>query len=1001
MANSTLQPDKPGRQDDKLNPGQANYDRAFNGSAHNNGQTADITQQNASAEQSRLLEREGSTGLSSAAAKGNTADKEGQGSWATTIASATASRAIPVKVPFFKRKRTGVIGGIVAVVTTVAAIIGIVIPNYAIVNLKEVAVNKFIQDQLATYEPRSAIIMRKKVAPKGGPETAGCTIRVTCRFKGMSQKGIDKLKNAGFTVEDKPSGNPLNSRRITNISYKGPDGNDIKITPDEFNKAMRNNPEFLNMIQKAYKSRFAVFADKMARVIQLKLRIWRGNNLGGETTKEGLMSKLRGALQGQANPKTGKLGSTDGKATGATEAERAANQQKLGEAASGVEADATKLAENYASGVDIPSLPDADSPTVKVGASNITKAAAAGTLKGLLGPLSVAGSACSVYYMIAAVGFGAKVLAAEQLIRFYFLFSNTADAIKSGEATPEQVTLLGNMLSQKDENGRTFADSFGYQYMAYNSLGDSQQTMKYKLGGGLTGNITGIKALLDSIGGGAACGAITNPFVQIGGFVAYIAATILSGGGVSIASIAAGAATSSAIAIATQIVTPMLARLVAGTVVTGNENGKDVGNAFTAGGGAYASRSAQNRGMFPLTKNQAVAYDQQAAETMAMVKAAESYDQNPLDISNPDTPAGKAFARIAPYAVSPFSESSLRGMAKVLNPVSSFGALFAAANPAAIAASDQQYNICTDPEYAAVGKEGGGLATDPFCNVKYGFDLTKVTSAQYDPDTVIQYMLDNKLIDNNGTPQGTYATFISDCLENTKPIALNGQADYSQPDYCFTERNSVQQSNMRLFFLDTTIYEGMQEQVDGERLSAVDNVTAVSGGAAAPGGATAPGGGGATIPPGNAQQLAQQLVASPNLKGSPTYINQIKAYAGGNFSCNLDPRLLQMLVSAAQRTSFYITSLNRKCSGDIVLANDRHTRQGGGYAADIDNIGGSDSTGGLAKDAQFIRDLLPVMPPGTEIGQKQCRTGANVVNTPGMKQVNDVCNHVHLGVLPP
>lgn len=815
--NSLLDPDTRDKQDDAHNPSKKRWDDGLEEKFA--APAIDDKDRNTN----HLRDQEDNADAPESNAKGveDVAEREKTASAVPSIPYTPGGAAKKIKGKL-TGKQKGMIGGIIGLIITLLSIIGLIVPNFAIVNLKEVAVNKFVKDQLATYEPRSGIIMRYKTVPNRAPDTSfGCSIKVKCRFKGVSEKGVEKLRKAGFEVESKPIGNhPLKYQRITSLKYEV-DGRMVEIDANEYNRAIRTSPTFNKMMHQAYKSKFALYTDKKARQITNKLRIWRGNQLGGATERRSLVQKFRGSIVGRTLGLDGKpipLTGTE------TEDQIRQNQERLGQVAENVTEEARQSAEDFKDpDKNMGSIPDLDGEEVNQTAE-LAKAGASGAIKGaVLGPIAGANAGCTIYYMIAAVGFGAKVIASEQLIRYYYTFSNTADAIKAGHATPQQVAFLGTMLMSKDEKGRTFADSFGYNYIAHDKLGDSTETFKYKLGGGLTGNLIGIKNTVDRFGGGGTCSVVTNPFVQGAAFLAYIVSIPFSGGTSLAASVGANAAIAGAFAIAEAVVTPMLIRMVAGTLVTGDENGKDAGNAFTAGGGAYASYSGRARGMVPQTKEQAVAYDNEMQRTLALHDAAEREAAHPLDITNPASPAGSAFAHITPYALNPVSTNSSVALMKLAaNPLSMFSGVGSILSPPIKAAGDE-YTICSDPEYAELQ-----LAADPFCNVKYGFDLAKIHDDRYNPEAVIDYMHDNGLIDDEGNPQGDYQIFLEECIDNTNPISPGGDGELTMKEYCLSESHEHNQIMMRLYHIDTTIYEGIQEQMDGEKLSIAADIPAAN-----------------------------------------------------------------------------------------------------------------------------------------------------------------------------
>ncbi|MGB3024034.1 MAG: hypothetical protein WBB39_04515 [Candidatus Saccharimonadales bacterium] len=156
-----------------------------------------------------------------------------------------------------------------------------------------------------------------------------------------------------------------------------------------------------------------------------------------------------------------------------------------------------------------------------------------------------------------------------------------------------------------------------------------------------------------------------------------------------------------------------------------------------------------------------------------------------------------------------------------------------------------------------------------------------------------------------------------------------------------------------------------------------------------------------TVPAtGSDQELAKQILATGKVTGDSRYINQIKAYADGNFSCNIDHNILVLIATAAKNHTIYITSLNRLCTGVFTSSTSYHWVSGGGHAVDIGIVDGVKSTGGTAKDIAFLNELLPTMPAGSQVGQRQCRPSGSVTIPAGFREIEDGCDHNHLGVKP-
>lgn len=157
-----------------------------------------------------------------------------------------------------------------------------------------------------------------------------------------------------------------------------------------------------------------------------------------------------------------------------------------------------------------------------------------------------------------------------------------------------------------------------------------------------------------------------------------------------------------------------------------------------------------------------------------------------------------------------------------------------------------------------------------------------------------------------------------------------------------------------------------------------------------------------SLPSGTPQELAQQILDSGKVSGDSRYIAQIQSYASGNTSCNINPVILGMILAMSERFTIHISSLNRLCTGVIVGAgrNSRHYIEGGGHAVDLDRVDGVEVTGGTAKDLEVINYLLPKLPPGSRIGQSQCRTTPIQLPSGITEFAGDPCTHLHMDAEP-
>ena len=156
------------------------------------------------------------------------------------------------------------------------------------------------------------------------------------------------------------------------------------------------------------------------------------------------------------------------------------------------------------------------------------------------------------------------------------------------------------------------------------------------------------------------------------------------------------------------------------------------------------------------------------------------------------------------------------------------------------------------------------------------------------------------------------------------------------------------------------------------------------------------------------QKLAQELmvaVAAGRLKGSvPDHIPEIQALADGVVKpdCGIDLRILQVMVIAVRTfNTVAVSDINRKCTGQIEGGgtSSSHYINGGGHAVDFYLINGASVPGADANTVKFAETLDPIMPPGSNLGQSECRASAGIsLNLQNFKEFSDSCTHMHIDV---
>ncbi|RFA09939.1 hypothetical protein B7R54_12565 [Subtercola boreus] len=157
---------------------------------------------------------------------------------------------------------------------------------------------------------------------------------------------------------------------------------------------------------------------------------------------------------------------------------------------------------------------------------------------------------------------------------------------------------------------------------------------------------------------------------------------------------------------------------------------------------------------------------------------------------------------------------------------------------------------------------------------------------------------------------------------------------------------------------------------------------------------------------GDQQALAQELmdyVASGQFRGSyPDHIFEISYIAAGKSvpNCGIDTVILQAMVTAVRAFgSAAVSDISRRCTGQIEGAGtaSAHYRNGGGHAVDFIAVGGVGLNGSNNASINLIKALDPIMPYGSGLGQRNCRTSAGT--EPSLKNFSDfydTCNHLHV-----
>lgn len=684
---------------------------------------------------------------------------------------------------------TGVLG--------VGGLLGLgALPGVTVVNVKEVGVQYFGANVESVLDSRTNDVWVKKMNTSS--KTAGVNnlcakgISVGCRFSGMSDKEINKLteraKKAGVDIEVTKSGkkNILGKNSISEVTVDGK-----TMSAKEFASEIRKtNSPTRKAMQSMMKSRFSVWTGAKINSLMSKLGISKAKSVSTAGSVDEAKEKIKQNQQGTEIDTKERLAISDDDSD-----EKKAEKNRDNTNADTVE---KQKSNNLGDRVRTNALKNLGSATQ----DTVTKMAGS-VAKGVL-ITGYIDSACTVVNTISAIGYMAKAVGALQLIRFAMTISNTADAIKAGEATNESIQAIGEMLTSVSKlDGLTAFDSYGWNWIAYGLLGDPTDTAEFKVGGGLPGDMTSFANKVKELaGGGEICNFIQNPGVRVGSALIGIVAAVFSGGTITTAQVVANVALAGGLSLIQAFSMPLIADMVAGEFVNDTTIGNSAGNAYVSGLGALYAQNNNATGLSALTVDAAVEFNKSVKATyLAQVKEESVNESGQFDATNPNSFLGSLTTQLASTINSrSAADASSKLIALVTNPTAKTAS---ASNddPAA------PYKVCTDDEYTQLN-----IATDPFCNPVYGLSNTAIAM---DPDDVIVYMYEHKYIDDNGSPIGKYSEFVSQCIENINPYGLaNGAKNEDtdgkiKPKECLMSAG-VYDEEFWVYTIDSNIYEKMQ-----------------------------------------------------------------------------------------------------------------------------------------------------------------------------------------------
>ena len=736
--------------DPKLNPGQIDSNRKFDAlkNAEAKG-TADSGSNNNDTSSSDSV---------------NIAEENPSDSWQNNVSgNKPDSSKASGRFSFVKKK-----GPLTAIILTIVGggigIGGLLSPALLTQSILANLVQKFnIQETSLTIRTNKLIASKMS----GEATDGSCKyILIACRFTKPSNRFLTKLEANGIKAFDK-NGKLIEKKllfpntRPTLYKFTNSAGKEIPVDAKGLYDTLSNNAEFRASFHSASNSRFISLTDSVFNYIKGKFNFNITDKLSKAKDKKSLDSEIDDNVKiNDSNLQTaakegGELADDEVKAIITEEADKSA--KKLARAGKG--------------------------SLINLGA----------------------GAICLVTDVPGLITKATRAFRMGQLIKYSMVFLSAFGAIKAGDATPAEASVIGDALTKVGKDGKTAMDSFG---MKYSILGDTRpvdDNYKAFIPGGTTKSwLGGITRVTDSDIKKGSCAVMTNP---VTGETINV---ILGGVGVvgAIANLTLGYILSSVIG---EVLPPLIdvaiqhidvkkiITYLAGDI-TSDLSDEKIGDALVSGASHVMGQTANAGGNMPLSVDDAVVYGGLTKQVQLAYAEEDRATLSPFNVTSPNTILGSIIQKIIPYYLS--ASSTVGSIAHNLSFMSNivFGSFSTALQPLTVGAESvdkSQYQLCDDPDIKNV------VAAGPYCNIIYGVPKDYL---DIEPTTVV-----TDLIASGDIDEKTGEPIQESALEEWVTLCTNGTTDILK-DCKITNKTA----NYALYTIDHRIQISMDGETDTE-----------------------------------------------------------------------------------------------------------------------------------------------------------------------------------------
>lgn len=708
------------------------------------------------------------------------------------------------------KKKSPVAAIIITVVLGAIGIGGFSYPTMLMQSIYSNSILKFnIQETSGTLRTNRIISRKfsKDLADDLTTGSCGTIVNFRCKFTRPSNRFLTQLEKNGITAFDK-SGNAISKNglfpntRPSSYKFISNSGDEVAMKAGDVYETMMQKPEIRDAFHKASKTRFATLTDSIFD--KIKARFGFSNN---NVLKEVSTDNIDEVDEAVANNADDAANNVDDVINSNVTIDDNNLTELAAERADDLALDADDVTAALDDTVDGPIINAIRTQLGDTLADAATQAAENG--KGDAITLS-ASLICGFGDIPGMMTKGVRGFQMAQVIKYAAIFLATFGAMRAGEATAEEISSAGNLLTEVVD-GKSAMDSFGVNNTINgDTIPQNNNFKKFVPAAGIIAVLGGFTVLMNSSLKKNVCATATNPATG----AAINTALAVSGPetlGTSLLAAGLNISMGMALSEAVKLTAPWLIEKVMDVIpfdkwlpkimeffvgdLTKGLRGEEVGDALISGASHMMGQTGNAGGNMPLTVSEAIAYGKTTKEVQLAYAEEDRATKSPFDTSSPNTMMGSFVQKLIPY-LSPsyrIAGSASNSIASILGIVT--GSLGSVLRPIkASATSGEEYMLCDDPEM-----QDNDIAAGPYCNIIYGVPTEYLNK---DPIAVVDELGSENIDEESGEP-------IPDS-DLAKWMGMCTTGDTNQARNCKITDSKT--ANYALYTIDYRIIQSMDEE---------------------------------------------------------------------------------------------------------------------------------------------------------------------------------------------